>query len=289
MISFNTVKNFVKACLPTALTTMGVIGLGVFGYSVKKGAEKQIAAKKKHEEVASVIEDAKKDDTFEYTEEDIANDTKVNDLSYARECVKAYIPSVLIGGLTTAAFVGAHCILNKRYLTLGSAFIGVSSAFNKYRENVKEKYGEDADRQFRFNVKDVKQPEDGSTSKKKKQTEKTIEPQHSAYTRCFCKGSPGWTDDAEDRLFYLSKMQRFANDKLNYNKTVTLNEVYEMLGLPKTPQGQLVGWSKKIDKNAKIDFGVYDISDESKRLFINGYEPGIWLDFNVQGDVLQYI
>ena len=70
---------------------------------------------------------------------------------------------------------------------------------------------------------------------------------------------------------------------------MTLNEVYEMLGFPRTPQGQLVGWSKKIDKNAKIDFGIYDISDESKRLFINGYEPGIWLDFNVQGDVLQYI
>ena len=45
MISFNTVKNFVNACLPTALTTMGVIGICVFGYSVKKGAEKQIVAK----------------------------------------------------------------------------------------------------------------------------------------------------------------------------------------------------------------------------------------------------
>ena len=142
--------------MPTALTTMGVIGICVFGYSVKKGAEKQIVAKKKHEEIAAVIEEAKNDETFEYTEEDIANDTKVNDITYTRECVKAYIPSVLIGGLTTAAFVGAHCILNKRYLTLGSAFIGVSSAFNKYRENVKEKYGEDADRQFRCNVKDVK-------------------------------------------------------------------------------------------------------------------------------------
>ena len=42
MISFNTVKNFVKACLPTALTTMGVIGIGVFGYSVKRGAEKTL-------------------------------------------------------------------------------------------------------------------------------------------------------------------------------------------------------------------------------------------------------
>lgn len=59
MISFNTIKNFVNACMPTALTTMGVIGICVFGYSVKKGAEKQIVAKKKHEEIAAVIEDAK--------------------------------------------------------------------------------------------------------------------------------------------------------------------------------------------------------------------------------------
>lgn len=59
MISFNTVKNFVNACLPTALTTMGVIGICVFGYSVKKGTEKHIAAKKKHEEIAADIEEAK--------------------------------------------------------------------------------------------------------------------------------------------------------------------------------------------------------------------------------------
>ena len=31
MISFNTIKNFVNACMPTALTTMGVIGISVFG------------------------------------------------------------------------------------------------------------------------------------------------------------------------------------------------------------------------------------------------------------------
>ena len=43
------------------------------------------------------------------------------------------------------------------------------------------------------------------------------------------------------------------------------------------------------DKNGKtdgdnfVDFGLYDLTNEAKRRFVNGYERTILLDFNVDG------
>ena len=68
-----------------------------------------------------------------------------------------------------------------------------------------------------------------------------------------------------------------------------MNEVYEMLGIPKTVIGQRVGWV--YDENNPVgdnfvDFGIYDLYNEKARDFVNGYERTILLDFNVDGDIL---
>ena len=61
-----------------------------------------------------------------------------------------------------------------------------------------------------------------------------------------------------------------------------------MLDLPKTKEGQMVGWVKdpKIGRDDYVDFGIFNANKKSNREFINGYEPSIWLDFNVQGNIL---
>ena len=38
-----------------------------------------------------------------------------------------------------------------------------------------------------------------------------------------------------------------------------------------------------------VDFGIYDDANEKARDFVNGYEPRILLDFNVDGVILDYI
>ena len=35
-----------------------------------------------------------------------------------------------------------------------------------------------------------------------------------------------------------------------------------------------------------VDFGIYDLHDKEKRLFVNGHEKSIWLEFNVDGVIL---
>lgn len=65
-----------------------------------------------------------------------------------------------------------------------------------------------------------------------------------------------------------------------------LNEVYDLLGIEKTNAGRVVGWiydEKNPIGDNLVDFGMYDSSNERKRMFINGYERSILLDLMWMG------
>ena len=77
-----------------------------------------------------------------------------------------------------------------------------------------------------------------------------------------------------------------------------LNDVYEMLGIPKTKEGHVVGWiydENDPDNDNFVDFGIYDVwtpnekLNESRRDFVNGFERNILLDFNVRGNIYELL
>ena len=82
--------------------------------------------------------------------------------------------------------------------------------------------------------------------------------------------------------------------KENLNRTlqtrghVFLNEVYDVLDIPRTRAGAQVGWILGHGDDF-IDFGIFDLHNESKRAFVNGYERSILLDFNVTGSIIDLI
>ena len=66
-----------------------------------------------------------------------------------------------------------------------------------------------------------------------------------------------------------------------------LNEVLDMLGIDRVPAGQQVGWVLDSETgDGFIDFGIFDIKCEANRRFVNGLEKSIWLNFNVDGDIM---
>lgn len=82
-----------------------------------------------------------------------------------------------------------------------------------------------------------------------------------------------------------------ANDRLRANGFLTLNDVLDSIGCKPTNAGLVVGWVYKKDNDAGddfVDFGLDD-SRENVRDFINGDEPSVWLDFNVQGSIMNLI
>jgi hypothetical protein len=61
-----------------------------------------------------------------------------------------------------------------------------------------------------------------------------------------------------------------------------------MLGIPHSQAGAVVGWIEG-EGDSFVDFGIFDIKDEQKRDFVNGYERNILLDFNVAGVIYDMI
>ena len=165
--------------------------------------------------------------------------------------------------------------------------------FKEYRGRVVERFGKELDDELRFNVKaeEVEKTvvnEDGSEVTTKEVINVADPNAYSCYARFFDNGTPGWTKDPQSNLKYLLLQQNYANDRLKAKGHLFLNEVYDMLGFDRVPDGQIVGWiydEKNPIGDNFVDFGVFDGNKERARAFVNGDERSILLDFNVDGNI----
>ena len=102
----------------------------------------------------------------------------------------------------------------------------------------------------------------------------------------------GLSRNSELNKVFLIQTQDAANDKLRLNGILTLNEVYDMLGVQRTAYGQIAGWVYTEDDSigdAYVDFGIFNVDDPKACDFVNGYEKSIIVEFNCIGNILEYI
>lgn len=225
-------------------------------------------------------EDGKKDLTIVYTQTGL-------------KFVKLYGPSVLLGAASLACILTSHKILRTRNIALAAAYATVDSSFKDYRKRVVERFGEELDRELKYNIKakeveTVVTDENGETKVVKETISVPEISKFSEYARCYDETCIGWDRDAELNKSFLMMQQSFANQKLQAKGYLFLNDVYEMLGFPATRAGQAVGWvydEKHPVGDNYVDFGIWDITKEANRNFVNGREKSIWLDFNVDGPI----
>lgn len=210
------------------------------------------------------------------------------------EFVKLYAPAVTLGAMSIACILASHNIIHKRNVALTAAYATIDKNFKDYRNRVVERFGKELDRELRFDVKskeveEIVVDENGNESVVKTTVNVPGIDQHSDYARCFDEYCNGWRNDAEYNRTFLRQMQAWANNKLQTQKYLYLNDVYEMLGFPKTKAGQVVGWIYDESGNGTgdnyVDFGMYEFDKEPKRDFYNLREKSIWLDFNVDGNI----
>lgn len=124
-------------------------------------------------------------------------------------------------------------------------------------------------------------------NQKIEEPKKIESPSYSQYARFFDETCPAWNKDSECNLMFLLCVQGHANEKLKAQGYLYLNDVHDMLGLPRTKAGQIVGWIYKennTDGDNYVDFGIYKTEKNAK--FVNGYENSILLDFNVDGPII---
>lgn len=236
-----------------------------------------------------------------YTEEDVKNETKIVYIQTGAKLAKLYALPVGLGVVSIAAILGGHNILRKRNIALAASYTALFNDYKGYRSRVVERFGEQLDKELKYNLKtatveETVVNEDGTEQKVKKEVQVMNEPtkleNYSPFARFFDDGCTGWDPNPEYSLMFLNQQQNWANDKLKRQGYLFINDVYEMLGIPKTREGQVHGWiydEKNPIGDNFVDFGIYDIHIEKNRDFVNGYEKVILLDFNHDGNILKYM
>ena len=228
----------------------------------------------------------------QYSAEDAKKDTTIVYVQTGVKFLKLYGPAVAVGVASLGCLLGSNRILRKRNVALAAAYTAVDKSFKAYRGRVVERFGEEMDRELRYNIK-AKEVQEIVTDENGNEMTVTstievpeINHDNSEYARCFDETCIGWTRDPEYNMMFVTQIQNWANDRLQSKGYLYLNEVYEMLGFQRTKAGQVVGWLYNGDGDNYVDFGIFNIKDKQKRRFVNGYEKSIWLDFNVDGNIL---
>lgn len=301
--SFHKVGFKFKKHSPEILAVTGVIGVVTSAVMACKATTKvndivdetKDTIEKIHDSVGKGLHTS---DGEEYTEEVAKKDLTIVYTQTGLKFVKLYGPSVALGVASIACLLGSNHILRKRNIALAAALTNVATSFKEYRGRLVDRFGKDLDRELRFGVKakEVEETvvdEDGNETTVKKTVE-VVDPNtaHSLYSIVFCEGNTGWTRNAELNKVFLIHQQNWANDKLKMNGVLTLNEVYDMVGAPRTAYGQIAGWVYTDDNSIGdnfVDFGIFDVNNEKACDFVNGREKSIILDFNCIGNILDYI
>lgn len=237
---------------------------------------------------AKEIADADPEGEMSYDIEIYRQDKAIRYLKTTGSLAKLYAPTVAVGALSLACILTSRNIMQKRYLGVVAAYNGLSAAFEEYRKRVRDEYGEDLDKHFRYGTTYDELPvydENGKKTKEKEQVEKTetgmVMPNDDS-CRFFDSSNPNWDKNPTFSMMWLRGQQNILNDILHTRGHVFLNEVYDALGFPHTPQGAVLGWIDGEGDNC-IDFGLYDPNKESVRRFVNGVDNVIMLEFNHDG------
>lgn len=237
-----------------------------------------------------------------YSEGDYKTDLTKAYVKTGLSLVKLYAPAIILETLSLGAMFSSNKQLRKRNGYLVAAYGTLEGMYNKYRSNVIEAFGEETDFKMRNSIKSekvevIEVDEDGNEHTVKKKVDICTDDgivSASRYARFFDKNNPEWEKDPEYNKNYLLVKQRYFNDLLRARGHVFLNEVYDALGYKRTDYGQVVGWTyRPMDEDdtadGYIDFGIFDVHKSANRDFVNGYEPVILLDFNVDGNIMHEI
>ena len=292
---YNGVKGQVQKHSPEILMGVGVVGVVTSTVMACKATMKLNDILEESKETRDKIKEVENNPKYEdkYSPADAKKDLAINYVQTGMKVAKLYAPAVLLGGASLGCLLASNDILRKRNAALSAAYMTVDKSFKEYRNRVTERFGEEVEKEIRYGIKAEQiettvVDEDGNETTVT-ETIKTMDPNlYSDYARFFDAASPYWQNDPEYNLMFLKAQQQYANDLLRAKGRLFLNDVYDMLGIEKTKAGQVVGWvydRENPNGDNFVDFGIYDMSKERVRAFVNGYETNILLDFNVDGNI----
>lgn len=201
--------DFLKKHSSTILTCIGAVGVVTTAVMTAKVTPKAIELLEEAE--------AEKDEELTLTEKVII-------------AVPVYIPPVVMGVATIACIFGANALNQKQQAALTSAYALLSSSYNEYKHKVDELYGDEAGATVRKAIAEDRRKENGKSK---------FESSGEKLTFYLMERDEYFESTKEDVL----AAEYHFNRNFILRGYANLNEFYEFLGLSKTEEGELLGWS----------------------------------------------
>lgn len=275
---------------PEILVVAGIVGTVVSAVLACKATTKVAEILDETKGTLDIIHDGMETGAIngqEYTTEDGKKDTVIVYAQTGMKLAKLYGPAIILGTLSITSILASNNILRKRNVALGAAYAAIDKSFKEYRGRVIERFGEQVDTELKYGIKAKKfeeievDPETGK-EKKVKKTVMVADPNlQSDYAVYFDSKSRNYETNPDYNRMFLKAQQAFANDKLQTRGHLFLNEVLDDLDLPRTPAGQIVGWTKD-GPDGYVNFRIVEVERETED---GRHEPALLLDFNVEGNI----
>lgn len=238
-----------------------------------------------------------------YDDQDNKRDLTITYVQTGLKFAKLYAPTAILTAASVTCFLSSHRILKKRNLALAAAYAAIDKSFKEYRGRVLERFGEQVEKELRYNVKAAEIEEtvtdDKGKEKKVKRTVDMADPDFdvrtiSPYAVVFDSAHEDWNKDRSVNEWYIRARQTQLNQKLRSQGHLFLNEVYDALGFPRTAVGAQVGWiydERHPYGDNFIDFRATEV--KRPKAGVEGedavYESIYIFDFNIPGSILDKI
>ena len=288
MSIFHNVARVVVKHAPTILTgagTIGLVGTAVLASRATLTYKELIA-----DEVLVITDGPNLIKRNEhYTEEEFRKDRIVCYSRIVTKTVKHYAPTIALGVASIAAFWWSHSIQSKRIAGLAAAYAALDTSYRKYKKSVASVIGEESMKKVEEKVlNDVVFTDEPFEYDKMAES---VIPEYSPYARIIDETSSVWDPSDDITELNIHAQLNYMNDILRTRGYLFLSDVYDALGIPRTPASQVVGWLwKKGDGDHYVSFGDIESHrikfwDDSRRREVANY----LLDFNVDGEIVNEI
>lgn len=226
-----------------------------------------------------------------YSQEDAQRDSTIVLVKTSITIAKLYAPAVVVGVASIAALTGSHAILTNRLNGVTAAYAMLDKGFRRYRSRVITELGAEKDHEFLHGVEEIEVVENTPEGPVTKKVMGPAKHGESPYAVWFDERSSQWKRELILNQMCLRSTQDWANDMLRAYGFLFLNDVYKMLGLPVTPEGQQVGWILNNPNGGDnyVDFGIFNHDFFTVERFVRGDTGAIILDFNVDGVIWDLI
>ena len=289
--------HFCKAHAPEIMIGASIVAGAAALYFTARGTMKLENILDEHKEKLDNLKDIHEDlPSTEESEKEYKKEVAKLYFSTAGKVALAYAPAVGLATASGALSLSAHGIMKKRVATALAAVESVSGAFEAYRQRVKDRFGEETEREIltgkRVEKVGVEETDAKGKTKIVEKDDITFDGPASPYAREFSAKTSDefWltqNNDGSGRSYnseFLKSQEKAYDLKLRLRGFIFLNEVYKYLGFEETPEGQLVGWRANGDGDGYVNLNITKIYEGDNE------NDDVWLiDPNVDGIIFDKI